>query len=77
MIGMLWFDNDPKARLEDKIKKAADYYRRKYGREPSVCYVRPPLPEGVAKIMLSANGIEVRTSAQIQPNHLLIGVKDS
>ena len=42
-VGMLWFDNDPKTELDDKIKRAANYYREKYGNPPTVCFVHPSM----------------------------------
>jgi hypothetical protein len=40
-IGLLWFDDDPRRRLEDKVGRAAQRYREKYGRWPNTCYVHP------------------------------------
>ncbi len=40
-IGMLWFDNDPKADLSAKIVRASVYYRDKYGQAPNLCLVHP------------------------------------
>lgn len=42
-IGMLWFDNDPKAGLDVKVERAATYYRDKYGRKPTLCFVHPSM----------------------------------
>jgi hypothetical protein len=42
-IGMLWFDNDPKAGLDVKVERAAAYYRNKYGRKPTLCFVHPSM----------------------------------
>jgi hypothetical protein len=42
-LGMLWFDNDPKAALDIKVERAADYYRRKYGKTPTLCFVHPSM----------------------------------
>lgn len=47
-IGMLWFDNDTKASLEVKIERAASYYRTKYGRTPTLCFVHPSMLPGSA-----------------------------
>lgn len=44
-IGMLWFDNDPKADLKIKIERAATYYRSKYGKAPNLCFVNPIMLE--------------------------------
>ena len=43
--GLLWYDDDPRRGLEDKIGRAAQRYREKYGRWPNACYVHP---QGVA-----------------------------
>jgi hypothetical protein len=42
-IGMLWFDNDPKAELKVKIERAASYYSKKYGRTPNLCFIHPSM----------------------------------
>lgn len=77
-IGMLWFDNDPKAEIGIKIERAASYYRNKYGKAPNLCFVHPAMlgaepaekPEGGMK-----NGtIEVRSYRSVLPNHFWIGI---
>jgi len=82
-IGMLWFDNDPKVNLDSKIERAALYYRDKYGRKPTLCFVHPsmlngkfskaPAPPSDEK-HFTAGGIEVRCNQSVLPNHLWIGV---
>ena len=44
-VGMLWFDNDPKAGLDAKVERAAVYYRKKYGKVPTLCFVHPTMME--------------------------------
>lgn len=68
--GMLWFDNDPKVDLQAKIARAADYYRKKYGIKPDLCFVHPSM---VGAEPVARNGIEVRTTQLVLPNHLWIG----
>ncbi|MBN1535697.1 MAG: hypothetical protein JW908_03110 [Anaerolineales bacterium] len=80
-IGMLWFDNDPKAEMTKKIERAASYYRQKYGKAPNVCFIHPSMLkieniESPPKIV-KAGGIEVRTSGSVLPNHFWIGVNGS
>ncbi|MBM3151889.1 MAG: hypothetical protein FJZ96_06760 [Chloroflexi bacterium] len=77
-IGMMWLDNDPKTPLSTKVERAADYYRRKYGRLPDLCLVNP--------VMLGAKGpepaptrgerIAIRSLRSILPGHLWLGVDD-
>ena len=37
--GLLWFDANPKRDIADKVARAADRYRVKFGRRPNLCYV--------------------------------------
>ncbi|MBN1373686.1 MAG: hypothetical protein JW987_17235 [Anaerolineaceae bacterium] len=71
--GMLWFDNDPKAELSDKVLRAAAYYQKKYGLQPNLCFVHPSM---LAAPSPRAGSIELRTSKQVLPNHLWLGVND-
>jgi hypothetical protein len=82
-IGMLWFDNDPKAGLSIKIERAASYYRTKYGKIPTLCFVHPSMlptsapselqnsPDGKA---YTPEGVEIRSNRSVLPNHFWIGV---
>lgn len=77
-IGMLWFDNDPKADLLEKIQRATAYYRQKYGVNPDVCFLHPTmLPQNGSETASSrpplAN-VELRTSKSVLPNYFWIGV---
>lgn len=80
-IGMLWFDNDPKAEMTKKIEKAASYYRQKYGKAPNVCFIHPSMLhlESADTVVspVKAGGVEVRTSRSVLPNHFWIGVNGS
>lgn len=57
-LGLLWFDDDPRRDLDEKIARAARHYERKFGRRPNVCYVHPSLlgegPERRAGMRLEA-----------------------
>ncbi|MCX7976266.1 MAG: hypothetical protein N2646_04250 [Bellilinea sp.] len=72
-IGMLWFDNDQKTDLIAKIKRAADYYEKKYGVRPDVCFVHPSM---VNEDTIQRNGIVIKTNRRILPNHFWLGVQD-
>jgi hypothetical protein len=73
-IGMLWFDGDLKVDLKVRIERAAVYYRDKYGRPPNLCIIHPSTagedhPNSVI-------GVDVRTSAAVQPDHFWLGIKE-
>ena len=84
-IGMLWFDNDPKVGFDVKVERAATYYRNKYGRTPTLCFVHPTMisPQsstsepaaGAANRNITAAGLEIRSTRSVLPNHFWIGFK--
>ena len=80
-IGMLWFDNDPKAEIQIKIERAAVYYVKKYGKTPNLCFVHPSMlrsaPADQPEKLMKNGAIEVRTSRSVLPNHVWIGVNGS
>jgi len=84
-IGMLWFDNDPRINLDGKIERAVAYYREKYGRNPTLCFVHPSMlkngknqdqtpQEASSEKNYAACGIEIRFTPSVLPNHFWIGV---
>ena len=85
-IGMLWFDNDPKADLKIKIERAASYYSKKYGQSPNLCFIHPSMASngngnghgnGNGKSEPGTASIEIRTNRSVLPNHFWIGIAES
>lgn len=74
IIGMLWFDNDPKTTLNAKIEKAVDYYKHKYGRKPNLCLINP---NAIEPELSNVGSVAVRAHRPILPGHLWIGVEDA
>lgn len=73
-IGMLWYDNDKQSDLATKIQRAADYYHTKYGKAPTLCLVHP---RTLGDTPLKGNGIEVRATRSVLPNHFWLGVNNN
>jgi hypothetical protein len=72
--GMLWFDNDPKIDFYVKIMRASEYYQKKYGQIPNVCFVHPSMKvDGPSKSI----GVDVQVNQMILPNHFWLGVKQA
>ncbi len=71
--GMLWFDNNPKTSLVDKVKQAAEHYRHKYGRTPNLCLVNPSM---VSDHQADAGKIVIRPNRSILRGHLWIGLAE-
>jgi len=73
-IGMLWYDDDGKRKLDEKVARAAEYYRAKYGAQPTECYVNPGmLGEGQPAV---AAGVRLRANRTIIKNHFWLGIGD-
>jgi hypothetical protein len=73
-IGMLWFDNDPKLDLGNKVEKAARYYQNKYGHEPNLCFVHPAM---VSETITKAGSVSICSNSTILPHHFWIGLHQS
>ena len=69
--GMLWFDNS-KDNLVVKVRKALDYYEKKYGRVPNLVLVNPRTMEGQE----IPEGLPVRPYRPVLPGHIWVGIED-
>jgi hypothetical protein len=72
--GMLWFDDNPKTDLATKVKQAAQYYQKKFGQVPNLCYVHPSTLE---RGILEVGRITVKAFKPVLPRHLWIGIADN
>ena len=70
--GLLWFDNDPRRTLTDKVRLAVARYTRKHGIKPSRCFVHKDTPG----IPASFNGVEIRAGESVLRNHFWLGDDD-
>jgi hypothetical protein len=73
--GMLWFDNS-QTELDVKIRRAVDYYHKKYGRTPDLCLIHPSLITDSNKVAVSQLKITVRAYRPVLPGHIWVGVED-
>jgi hypothetical protein len=77
LTGMLWFDNS-KTALTEKIQKAVDYYRKKYGRQPDLVLVHPsmmPVDQTLQAGSFQFYGLNVRPYRPVLPGHIWIGIE--
>ena len=70
--GMLWFDNDPKLRLTEKVNRAARYYQTKLQHRPTVCYLNA---EQFDAELEAVDGVCLKPAANIRPNYFWLGVE--
>jgi hypothetical protein len=71
--GLLWFDNDPHRDLSQKVGRAAQHYRRKFGRQPNVCYVHPSLLNGGPR---KVDGVQVAGLPSVLKHHFWVGEEE-
>ena len=74
ITGMLWFDNDKQTTLTSKIDRATQYYRKKYGQSPDICFVHPQMIAGAEQP--APTKVEVKASPAILLHHFWIGNKE-
>jgi hypothetical protein len=71
--GLLWFDNDPGRKLEEKVQRAIRRYRQKFGRRPNVCYVHPSLLDGKKRQM---GEVRVASLPSVLRHHFWVGEEE-
>lgn len=75
--GLLWFDDNPRKDLEEKVLRAVAHYERKHGRTPDLCYVHPTSlgndKDGQPK---KAGSVEIRLGRAVLPHHFWLGVSE-
>jgi hypothetical protein len=70
-VGWLWYDDDSKSSLEDKVLRAAVRYQARFGRPPRLCYVhRSTLDEPT----LTCGRLQLRSAGYVLPHHFLFVV---
>ena len=77
--GLLWFDDDPRKQLEEKVLRAATHYEHKYGQSPSLCFVHPSAlgDNGNGKRPArKAGAVEIRAGRSVLPHHLWLGMAE-
>ncbi len=69
-VGMLWLDDDKQRPLEEKVTRAADYYREKYGRLPELCLVNPKMLAEEKEV----GRVQVQPKNTVLPHHFWLGM---
>lgn len=74
LSGIFWLDDGTSRGLEQSVSRAAESFRSRFHREPTLCLVPSGLlHEGRARL----RGLAVREHATLPPRHLWIGVDDA
>jgi hypothetical protein len=78
-VGLLWYDDDPRRGLEDKIGRAALRYRERMGHWPNTCFVHPEALDEKSELCIaypvnhSARSIRVLPAGNVLLHHLWLG----
>ena len=70
--GLLWFDNDPRRKLTDKVSQAATRYQVKFGCRPTICYVNEAELNGEDGVV---KGIRLRPVSNVLRHHFWVGIE--
>ena len=72
--GLLWFDDSKTRTLEEKVQRAKEHYAAKYYVEPDRAFVHPSTLGDKEELVI--NGVTIKGSNLILPNHIWIGISD-
>jgi len=73
--GLLWYDDEPRRDLTEKIKRAARRYQKKFGASPEVCYVHPSTMDGNGKGQ-KVGKLRVSSDPSVLRHHFWLGRKE-
>ena len=71
-LGWMWFDDDPKTSLEDKLRQASECYRQKFGQKPRLCYVNGG---ALADSPPAVGSVQMRGAGNVSPGYFLFVVE--
>ena len=73
--GLLWYDDDPRRELAEKIGRAARRYRQKFGASPDVCYVHPSTLSALGGNGKGnkVNGVQLTPLPSVLRHHFWVG----
>lgn len=69
--GMLWLDADARRTFEEKVQRAVEYYREKYGAMPDLCLVNTAT---LADDEVEVGPVKVQRARTVLPHHFWVGV---
>ena len=73
-IGLLWYDDDPRRDLDQKITDAVQRFVEKFGVTPDLCYVHPST---ASQEVEEVGTVQLKTVPYVLPNHFLIGLSEN
>ena len=71
-LGLLWFDDDTKRKVADKLDEAAERYAERFGVRPTLAHLNPAQAEGLVHRRLRVCG-----DPGLRRNYFLVGLDDA
>jgi hypothetical protein len=71
-LGLLWFDDDTKRKVVDKLDEAAERYAERFGVRPTLAHLNPAQAEGLVHRRLRVCG-----DPGLRRNYFLVGQDDA
>jgi hypothetical protein len=71
-LGLLWFDDDAKRAVLDKLDEAAERYEERFGVRPTLAHLNPAQAEG-----LKHRRMRVCGDPGLRRNYFIVGVDDT
>lgn len=72
-VGLLWFDDNPDRDLAEKVRRAAQRYRQKFGKPANVCYVHPSALGDNSRVE-KVGRVRVASKRSVLQHHFWVGV---
>ncbi len=73
-MGLLWYDDDPRHSLPEKVRAAAAQYQARFGQAPTMCYVNP---EALGQVTRPAvENVRLAAGWRLDRNHLWMGITE-
>lgn len=75
---MMWLDTSTDKTLDRKVVEAALYFRKKYGKAPTLCLVNPSMVDQKGIFVEAPEQIKVTVKPwkSVLPSHMWIGVDE-
>ncbi len=71
---MLWADDDKERTLVEKIVRAVEYYKEKYGHSPTHCFVSNDVTPVFAQV--DGHAVKVERLNGVLKHHFMVGVSE-
>jgi hypothetical protein len=69
----VWYDDNPKKAVKDKIDEAVLRYKQKYGKTPNVCMLSEKVQSNDYIPTSGALGLQIRPAKNVPQNYFWIG----